>query len=72
MDTLDITIMLTVFIALMVHSRLVSDESKHDLVINGSYVAASAVFVTLVGALAMLSRLPQRHLILKKIATSLM
>ena len=54
MDTLDITIMLTVFIALMVHSRLVSDESKHDLVINGSYVAASAVFVTLVGALAML------------------
>ena len=51
MDTLDITIMLTVFIALMVHSRLVSDESKHDLVINGSYVAASAVFVTLVGAL---------------------
>ncbi|WP_294587709.1 transglutaminase domain-containing protein [uncultured Ruminococcus sp.] len=54
MGTLDITIMLTVFIALMVHSRLVSDESKGNLVINGSYVAAAAVFVTLVGALAML------------------
>ena len=66
MDTLDITIMLTVFIALMVHSRLVSDESKHDLVINGSYVAASAVFVTLVGALAML--MPTSS----KTATSLM
>ena len=67
MDTLDITIMLTVFIALMVHSRLVSDESKHDLVINGSYVAASSGFRYPCGcACNAYADFLKRHLILEK------
>ncbi len=59
METIDITLMLTVFLALMVHSRLVSDENQTRLIINKSYAAAAALFVTLAGALAMLIPLPE-------------
>ncbi|WP_295210871.1 transglutaminaseTgpA domain-containing protein [Ruminococcus sp.] len=58
MATFDITLMLTVFLALMVHSRLVSDDSNSRLIINKSYAAAAAIFVTIVGAIAMFVPLP--------------
>lgn len=54
-----ITLMLTVFLALMVHQRLVADDAKKDTVINFSYVIAAAVFVTFAGAVTMVMPKPE-------------
>ena len=57
-STIDLTVMMTVFLAMMVHQRMVTDESKSGstskLVINKSYTAGIALFVTFVGAVTML------------------
>lgn len=54
-----ITLMLTVFLALMVHQRLVADDAKKDTVMNFSYVIAAAVFVTFAGAVTMVMPKPE-------------
>lgn len=54
-----ITLMLTIFLALMVHQRLVADDVKKDTVINFSYVIAAAVFVTFAGAVTMVMPKPE-------------
>ena len=50
----DLTVMITVFMALMVHSRLITAENKGRVVINKQYAAALALFVAIVGAVTML------------------
>ena len=52
-ETFELTLMITVFLALMVHSRLVSTENKERVVINRQYAAALALFVAVVGAVTM-------------------
>lgn len=63
LTTFDVTLMLTVFLALMVHARQVSDDKRDDnkgtLIINKAYLAAVALFVTVVGAATMLAPKPQ-------------
>ncbi len=54
-----ITLMLTVFLALMVHQRIVADDAPKDTVINSSYVIAAAVFVTFAGAVTMIIPKPE-------------
>ena len=49
----DLTVMITVFMALMVHSRLITSENKGRVVINRQYAAALALFVAVVGAVTM-------------------
>ncbi|MBQ8966244.1 transglutaminase domain-containing protein [Ruminococcus sp.] len=57
-STLTITFMMTIFLAMMVHQRLVSDDAKDEknkvLMINHSYTIGIALFVTFVGAVTML------------------
>lgn len=53
----DLTVMITVFMALMVHSRLITAENKGRVIINRQYAAALALFVAVVGAVTMF--LPQ-------------
>ncbi|WP_295157290.1 transglutaminase domain-containing protein [uncultured Ruminococcus sp.] len=56
-DTLSLTFMMTIFLAMMVHQRLVTDDSpfKDKLILkNRSYAIAVALFVTFVGAVTML------------------
>ncbi len=56
-STLSVTIMMTVFLTMMVHQRLVSDENsktdKKKLMIDPSYVLGAALFVTFAGAVTM-------------------
>ena len=52
-ETFELTLLITVFLALMVHSRLVSTENKDRVVINRQYAAALALFVAVVGAVTM-------------------
>lgn len=52
--TLTLTLMMTVFLAMMVHQRLVTDETrKGDLIINPSYVIGAALFISFAGAVTM-------------------
>lgn len=53
--TLNLTFMMTIFLAMMVHQRLVTDDAKRlsKLRINPSYTIALALFVSFVGALTM-------------------
>lgn len=56
-DTMSLTFMMTIFLAMMVHQRLVTDESRAksvNLMVNRSYTVAVALFVTFVGAVTML------------------
>ena len=57
LSTFAITLMMTVFLAMMVHQSLVSDETretgKSKLRINRSYVLGVALFVTFAGAASM-------------------
>lgn len=54
----DITLMLTVFLALMVHARQVSDDKRSDnrgtLIVSKAYLGVIAVFVSFVGAMTMI------------------
>ena len=63
MSTLSVTIMMTVFLAMMVHQSLVNDEgqqnSKRNLIANRSYVIGVALFVTFVGAVTMVLPKPE-------------
>ncbi|MBR1864253.1 MAG: DUF4129 domain-containing protein [Ruminococcus sp.] len=60
--TIWLTVMMTVFLAMMVHQRLVTDETKKsDLVIDPSYVIGAALFITTAGALTMLLPKPQHY-----------
>ena len=54
-STLNLTIMMTTFLAMMVHQHLVTDDAKRTskLRINTSYTIAVALFVTFVGAVTM-------------------
>ena len=55
-DTLSLTFMMTIFLAMMVHQRLVTDDSgarRKGVLINRSYTIAIALFVTFVGAVTM-------------------
>lgn len=61
-ETLSLTFMMTIFLAMMVHQRLVTDESKTEkgtLVVNRSYTIALALFVTFVGAVTMVVPKPE-------------
>ena len=50
---LELTVLITVFLALMVHSRLMSAENKSRVMVNRQYAAAVALFVAVVGAVTM-------------------
>ncbi|MBO5449459.1 MAG: transglutaminase [Ruminococcus sp.] len=65
-STLSITFMLTVFLALMVHQRQTSDDVKKYAVINSSYAAAVALFVTFTAAVAMVLPKPEYESQLEK------
>lgn len=57
-----VTLMLTVFLALMVHQRITSDDAKDSrkkTIMNFSYVIAAAVFVTFAGAVTMVVPKPE-------------
>lgn len=54
MSTLTITFIMTIFLAMMVHQKHMTDDNKKgDVVINLSYVIGAALFVTFVGAVTM-------------------
>ena len=58
-ETLNLTFMMTIFLAMMVHQRMVADDARKDnkdskLLINKSYTIGLALFVTFVGAVTML------------------
>lgn len=56
----DITLMITLFLVLIVHSKLVADDMKENkAVINFSYAITVALFVTFVGALTMFVPKPE-------------
>ncbi|MBQ9542950.1 transglutaminase domain-containing protein [Ruminococcus sp.] len=62
--TLSLTFMMTIFLAMMVHQRLVSDDAGGEkktskLIINKSYTLGIALFVTFVGAVTMLLPKPE-------------
>ena len=59
LSTLSITLMVTLFLALLVHQRLISDDSKKNVIINSSYVIAAALFVTFAGAVTMVIPKPE-------------
>ncbi len=50
---LELTVLITVFLALMVHSRLMTAENKSRVMVNRQYAAAVALFVAVVGAVTM-------------------
>ena len=57
LETLNVTIMMTVFLAMMVHQRLVNDEGRKtdiNLIKNRSYAVGVCLFVSFVGALTMM------------------
>ncbi|EGC03083.1 DUF4129 domain-containing transglutaminase family protein [Ruminococcus albus] len=63
-ETLNLTFMMTIFLAMMVHQRLVADDTKKEnsgskLMINSSYTVGIALFVTFVGAVTMLLPKPE-------------
>lgn len=61
-DTMSVTFMMTIFLAMMVHQRLVTDESRSNgvnLMVNRSYTIAVALFVTFVGAVTMVTPKPE-------------
>lgn len=49
----DMALMVTVYLALIIHGKLTADDVKHDTVFNYSYVIACLVFVTFVGMVTM-------------------
>lgn len=55
----DMVLMVTVYLALVVHGKLTADDVKHDTVFNFSYVIACLVFVTFVGMLTMFVPKPE-------------
>ena len=63
LSVFSITLMLTVFLALLVHSRQVSDDKREDnkgsLIINKAYIGTMLLFVTFVGALTMFVPKPE-------------
>ena len=63
LSAFEITLMLTVFLALIVHAGQVSDEkrpeNKGTLIINRAYIGTMALFVTFVGALTMVMPKPE-------------
>lgn len=59
MSYFSMTLMMTLFIALYVHEKQISDDVIHNTKINISYTAATALFVTFVGAIAMILPNPQ-------------
>ena len=59
MTTFWLTLMLTVFLALMVHQRIITSDTKNNIKINVHYTVTILLFVTLTGALAMLVPKPE-------------
>ena len=58
-SSFDMVLMVTVFLALIIHGKLTADDVKHDTVFNYSYVIACLVFVTFVGMVTMFVPKPQ-------------
>ena len=58
-EDLDMVLMVTVYLALVIHGKLTADDVKKDTVFNYSYVIASLVFVTFVGMLTMFVPKPE-------------
>ena len=58
LNTLSLTIMMTVFLAMMIHQRRVADDyidkTKRNMIMNRSYAIGISLFVTFVGAITML------------------
>jgi transglutaminase-like putative cysteine protease len=58
LNTLSLTIMMTVFLAMMIHQRRVADDyidkTKRNMIMNRSYAIGISLFVTFVGAVTML------------------
>ena len=62
-NTLSLTFMMTVFLAMMLHQKVVADDypdkKKRKLIMNRSYAVGISLFVTFIGALTML--IPKPH-----------
>lgn len=58
-SSFDMVLMVTVYLALIIHGKLTADDVKHDTVFNYSYVIACLVFVTFVGMVTMFVPKPQ-------------
>lgn len=60
MGTLTITFIMTIFLAMMVHQKHMTDDNhKGDVVMNKSYIIGAALFVTFVGAVTMVLPKPE-------------
>lgn len=60
MSTLTVTFIMTIFLAMMVHQKHVTDDNnKNDTVMNLSYVIGTSLFVTFVGAVTMVLPKPE-------------
>ena len=55
----DMVMMVTVYLALVIHGKLSADDVKHDTLFNYSYVIAGIVFVTFVGMVTMFIPKPE-------------
>ncbi len=55
----DMVLMVTVYLALVIHGKLTADDVKHDTVFNYSYIIAGLVFVTFVGMVTMFVPKPE-------------
>lgn len=55
----DMVVMVTVYLALVIHGKLSADDMKHDTLFNYSYIIAGLVFVTFVGMVTMFIPKPE-------------
>ena len=55
----DMALMVTVYLALVIHGKFSADDVKHDTLFNYSYLIACLVFVTFIGMLTMFIPKPE-------------